>query len=80
MIKLYVIKSLVKNFRYVGITNNIDKRLERHNKGRNLSTRKYRPFELIHTEEFNDYKQARIREIFLKSGKGREFLDNLSDN
>jgi len=77
MIFLYVIKSLNHNFRYVGITNNIKKRIERHNKGRNLSTRNYKPFKLLLTEKFDNYKEAREREIFLKSGQGRKFLDNL---
>ena len=77
MITLYVIKSLTKKFRYVGITNNLEKRLYQHNNGQNISTRNHKPFELLYTEKFNNYKQAREREKFLKSGVGRNFLDNL---
>jgi len=77
MIFLYVIKSLNYNFRYVGITNNIQNRIRRHNNGYNLSTKKYKPFELILIEKFINYKEARKREVFLKSGQGRIFLDNL---
>jgi len=77
MIFLYVIKSLNHNFRYVGITNNVEERIERHNKGRNLSTKNYKPFKLLLKENFNNYKDARQREIFLKSGQGRKFLNNL---
>jgi putative endonuclease len=77
MVFLYVIKSLNHNFRYVGITNNVKDRIRRHDSGYNLSTKKYKPFELILVEEFINYKEARKREIFLKSGQGRMFLSSL---
>jgi len=77
MIFLYVIKSLNHNFRYVGITDNIKRRIRQHNIGYNISTRKYKPFKLLLTENFNNYKEAREREIFLKSGQGRKFLNTL---
>lgn len=77
MVFVYVIKSKNKNFRYVGITNNISERLDRHNTGRNVSTKNHKPFVLIRSEQYNDYKKARIREKFLKSGVGRNFLDSL---
>jgi len=32
---------------------------------------------MLHTETFSDYKSAREREKFLKSGKGRKWLDKL---
>jgi len=32
-------------------------------------------FFVLLTEEFPDYKTARIREKFLKSGQGRKWLD-----
>jgi putative endonuclease len=77
MIILYVIQSIDKKYRYIGITNNIERRLKQHNNGYNKNTKFYRPFKLILTEKFKNYKDARGREIFLKSGAGRKFLDNL---
>ncbi|MFH0852303.1 MAG: GIY-YIG nuclease family protein [bacterium] len=77
MIYLYVIKSNEKNYRYIGITNELSRRLKQHNTGCNKSTKIYKPFTLIHSEEFQNYKEARKREVFLKSGIGRKFLDNL---
>jgi putative endonuclease len=77
MITVYVIKSLNKNFRYVGITNNLKKRLLQHSSGQTRSTKSYIPFKLIHTEEYDNYGQAREREKFLKSGVGRKYLDSL---
>lgn len=77
MIFVYVIKSTVKKFRYVGITNDVARRLIEHNQGKNASTKSYRPFALILKEEYNGYKEARYREKFLKSGQGRKILDEL---
>jgi len=77
MYTVYVIKSINKKFTYVGFTDNLERRLMQHNAGFNRSTKPYLPFELIHTEEFVTSKDARLREIFLKSGKGREFIKNL---
>ena len=77
MIFVYVIKSQKNIFRYVGITNNLERRLLEHNSGKNDSTSFYKPFDLLYTESKKDYKEARIREKFLKSGQGRKFLDSL---
>lgn len=77
MIFIYVIKSKEKKFRYVGITNDYKRRFQEHNQGKNKSTKFYLPFDLICLEEYSDYIEARKREKFLKSGKGREFLDTL---
>ncbi|PJE59765.1 MAG: endonuclease [Candidatus Portnoybacteria bacterium CG10_big_fil_rev_8_21_14_0_10_44_7] len=74
MIILYIIKSLNKNYHYVGITNNLKRRVKQHNAGLNTSTKSYRPFKIVHTEIFSNYKEARIREKFLKSGPGRKFI------
>lgn len=77
MITVYVIRSTVKKFRYVGITNNLEQRIKTHNSGKNDSTATYKPFTLIHAEKLSDYSEARKREKFLKSGVGRKFLDSL---
>jgi len=77
MIELYVIESLNSKFRYVGITNNLKERLYRHNNGYNKSTKSFKPFKIKLTEKFNNYQEARKREIFLKSGVGRKFMDSL---
>ena len=68
MIYIYVIKSIEKNFRYVGITSDLERRLREHHSGKNKSTAPFEPFDLKLKEEFKDYKEARIREKFLKSG------------
>jgi len=74
---VYAIKSLVKSYIYVGLTSSIEKRLNQHNKGQNRSTKAYRPFRLIYTEAFKTRGEARIKEIYLKSGIGKEFLKSI---
>lgn len=76
----YVLKSINKDYRYTGITDNIQRRFNEHNKGYNRTTKPYLPFRLILTEEYTDRKSARKREKQLKSGLGREFLDSIEKN
>ena len=75
MVYLYVIQSGVNNKRYVGITNNLNRRLLEH---KNKTTKGGQilkgDFILLHSETFEDYVHARNREKFLKSGKGRAWL------
>lgn len=70
MISVYVIRSLKDNGYYIGISNNIDNRIKKHNSGGVYSTKDRRPFELIYTEEFKTYSLARFREKEIKSYKG----------
>jgi len=76
MFFVYAIKSTEHNYIYVGLTNNLDRRIKQHQSGHEKTTRYYRPFKLIYTEECNNRLFARKREKFLKSGAGKEFLKN----
>ncbi|QED39136.1 GIY-YIG nuclease family protein [Antarcticibacterium arcticum] len=71
---VYSISSLTRNYIYVGLTDNVERRFIQHNTGRNKTTKPYLPFKLIYTEEFPDRDAARKREKYLKSGIGKEFL------
>ncbi len=62
---------------YIGMSSEVQKRLERHNRGQNKTTKLYVPFDLVYTEEFNTRPEAREREKYLKSGIGREYLKRL---
>ena len=70
----YAIKSLTKNYIYVGLTNDLKRRIAEHNNGKNRSTKAYKPFFLIHDEQFETRAEARTKEKYLKSGIGKEFL------
>jgi predicted GIY-YIG superfamily endonuclease len=75
MIAVYVLQG--KNKRYVGITNDLARRLAEHRSGSTKGGQIIGQFRLLHTEEFPDHASAREREKFLKSGEGREFLSGL---
>ena len=77
MYYVYAIKSRSRYYIYVGISDNIDRRFEQHQKGYNQTTKPYRPFVLIYTEKCNSRIEARKREKYLKSGVGKEFLKSL---
>lgn len=78
MYYVYAIKSTIRNYIYVGITNNLERRLDEHNRGLSRTTKPYRPFVLILcTETVAGRIEAREREIYLKSGVEKEFLKGL---
>ncbi len=74
MYYVYAISSINRNYIYVGLTGNLQERLQRHNKGYERTTRPYAPFLLLYQEMVQDRKTARLREKYLKSGIGKEFL------
>ena len=62
---------------YVGIAKDVPHRLLQHNAGQTRSTRGRRPFRLIYTEEYATRPLARVREKYLKTGTGREYVKTL---
>ena len=59
---------------YVGSTRDIRSRIQAHNEGKVKTTKNRRPIKLVYTEEMPSYSDARKREVYLKSGAGREWL------
>ncbi|MDP3899655.1 MAG: GIY-YIG nuclease family protein [bacterium] len=77
MIIVYAIHDIASNQVYVGMTNNLDRRLSEHKRGQSFYTKNFKNFNLIYQEECNDYASGRKREKYFKSGCGKEFLKNL---
>ena len=77
MYSVYDIKSTKKNYIYVWLTNNLERRISEHNMGKERTTKPNIPFILIYSEKFKTRTEARIREKYLKSGCGKEFLRSL---
>ena len=75
---VYVLKSVANSKRYIGITDNLPRRMREHRSGHTSAGRLLGEFTLMHIEEAPDYQTAREREKLLKSGRGREWLDSLS--
>lgn len=78
MYYIYAIKSINRNYIYIGISDNPERGVGQHNKGYNKTTKPYAPFKNILIEQYHDRKAARIREKFLKSGCGKEYLKSIS--
>ena len=71
---VYVLQSVVNKHFYVGHTKHILERWEEHNRGKSKFTKKFLPYRLVYFETFSSRPLAVKREIFFKSGKGREWL------
>ncbi len=74
MYYVYAISSLVKNYIYVGLTDNLERRIQQHNDGRERTTKPYLPYILIYPETLNNRHEARLREKYWKSGTGKRQL------
>jgi putative endonuclease len=74
---LYVLQSQKDRRYYVGITKDIEARLDQHNRGAGKSTRSSRPWRLVHTEEYNSRSEAAKREKYIKAQKSRFYIESL---
>ena len=63
---IYLLESKVKDWIYIGCTNNLNKRLMEHKQGKMFSTRKMLPVELIYFEAYRSKDIAFEREKSLK--------------
>ncbi|HOU59178.1 MAG TPA: GIY-YIG nuclease family protein, partial [Kiritimatiellia bacterium] len=61
--------------RYTGAARNLQARLRDHHAGRGKRTHNQRPLKLLHIETSGDFSAALKWEAYLKSGKGREWLN-----
>lgn len=74
---VYILKSLHKDFLYIGFTENLKKRFKEHNNKEELSTKHYAPFDLIHYEAYKNIKDAKRREEYLKTNRGKTTLKTI---
>jgi putative endonuclease len=77
---VYVLRSLRDKGLYIGSTRDLRTRLRLHNGGAVRSTNPRRPFELIFHEAYRSEYDAKRREIYLKSTKGRSTLKTMLQN
>jgi len=74
----YVLWSESLRKRYIGSCRDVEIRLKEHNTGKQRFTKGGIPWILVYREEYSDYSSARKREIYLKTGQGRKYLDDIS--
>ena len=80
MYTVYVLWSEKIQKRYVGSTKDIDVRLKEHNSGGNKFTKGGIPWVKIYEEKYETVTNARKRELYLKTGIGRKYLDRILKN
>ena len=71
---IYVIKSK-EGYRYIGSTTDLEKRIYQHQNHLAGWTKRGTEWRLVYTEEYATYSEARKRENWLKTGKGRDYLE-----
>ena len=75
MLFVYVLEAELSKRYYIGQTKDLQKRLKRHNEGRNLSTKAYIPWQLKWYKGFESRQEAIKAEKKLKSIKKRVSLE-----
>jgi len=75
MYTVYVLIDKKGNF-YKGVTNNIERRLREHQSGKTRTTSKMSDLRIAYKEEFNNWDEARKKEVYFKTAAGRRFLKN----
>jgi len=71
---VYVLRSEVNRNLYKGYTQDLEQRVDQHNRGRTKSTKAFVPWTLVYWEEFIDAIDARKREKYFKTAAGRRFI------
>ena len=66
MYYLYILRSQKDFGYYIGVTNNIERRIVEHNLGKTKSIKHRIPFILVASEKYFTSSEARKREILLK--------------
>ena len=76
---VYVVRSK-EGFRYTGMTEDLEKRLIEHNEKKlSFWTKRGTNWEILYKEGYPIKSEALKREKWLKSGVGREYLENILD-
>ena len=79
MIYVYIIESVIDGTLYIGMTQDPHKRLKEHNSGKNRFTKGHLPWKIIFTETHPDWATARVREKYLKTASGKNWLKKILD-
>ena len=61
---------------YIWSTNNLERRLLQHKNWKVISTKRLLPVEIIKTKKYNNVKDAREMEYYLKKQKSKKIIEN----
>ena len=59
--------------RYIGLTDDLNRRFKEHNAGKSPHTSKYKPWKIVLAIRFSDDQKADAFEKYLKTGSGHAF-------
>ncbi|OHA24608.1 MAG: excinuclease ABC subunit C [Candidatus Taylorbacteria bacterium RIFCSPHIGHO2_02_FULL_43_32b] len=74
MFYTYILKSNKNDQLYTRYTTDLRKRFKEHNEGLSTYTKSRGPYELIYYEACLDELDARSRELYLKTGRGKRYI------
>ena len=74
---VYILRSEKDGKLYIGYSSNLRLRYAEHCKGLVASTKHRRPMRLVYYEAYISKRNAERRELFYKSGRGRETLKHI---
>lgn len=78
MYTVYALHSPEHDKIYIGYSSDLESRMLSHNKlGTKGWTIQFRPWEVVHTEEYETKSAAMQREKELKTAQGRQFIWNI---
>jgi putative endonuclease len=74
---VYILRSLTNGTYYIGSTQDISQRLDRHNQGRSKYTKPGKPWELIYSEEHPNRASTTKREREIKTRKSKTYIESV---
>ncbi|OGU54594.1 MAG: excinuclease ABC subunit C [Ignavibacteria bacterium RBG_13_36_8] len=74
---LYVLKSESSDIYYVGISNDVNRRVRFHNSVEKGYTSRYRPWRLVYHQEFPTKQDAQKAEKKLKAWKSKRIVERV---
>ena len=77
MFYTYILQSAKSGRYYIGHTNDLNARLERHNTGKVIATQNKGPWTVVYYEIHDSKALANSRELYIKSMKSRVFIETL---
>jgi putative endonuclease len=80
MYYVYVLRSQFDGKLYIGYTTNLRNRMQEHNSGEVKSTKSRRPLELVFYEGYKSMEDAKRREHYFKTAKGKSSLNLMLRN
>lgn len=75
MFYTYILQSEKSGKMYIGYTKDLRKRFKEHNDGKSTYTKGRGPYKIIYYEACLNEDDARSRELYLKTGVGRRYIN-----